>query len=568
MNPIAQTHVAFLQMIPNTMNMKKTIMAALFNLLCIAGLMHAQTLQEGIKQLENENYAGALNTFQAVLKADPRNTDAYYWIGEVSYVQDNAAEAEKSYRKGLDQNAQCALCYVGVGKVELDKGNTMEAEKNFARAIGVNKKNARSYGHVGDAYLYSKKPDYNKAIEFLRKARDMDPSVATFWAHLGEANDKAGNSGDAMTAYERAVELDPSNSEAYIRMARIWRAAKQPTLAIDLLKKAIEMDPNDARPIKDLYEIYISTREFEKVVPLLEKYVTLIGSDVDAKVRLVKFLTFQAKDYDRAIEEGEKLIKLYPDQYTLHRWLAWAYAGKARQMEETKTTDSIQLVKIRELWQKSYEHSRTLFSEIGKNSERKAFPEDYDYWATGAFKTGLLDTAAHIYRKYIEFQPERANEIYGALAKTYFDSTRYDQAINYYLRKAEGKPLSNVDDYYLALSYYQTEQYELSDSAFARVLAVTPDFATAHLYRARIGIALDPETTQYLAYPHYEKYVELAQADPVTNKRNLLTAYNYLAAYYVHHDDVPKAEALYEEMLKLDPDNEIAKTSLAAIRGR
>ncbi len=510
--------------------------------------LRAQTIEEGIKYMENENFTAALNTFNAICKSDPKAYQAYFYIGEVNYLMENYAEAEKSYKKGLASSAQCAECNVGLGKLELDKNNTAEAEKYFATALKINKKNSLIPALVGDAYLTSKKPNAAKAIDYLSQARNLDTKVAKYWAHLGDAYLLSGDNGEAMTAYETAVEKDPTNTEAYISMARIWAQAKQMDLAIPKLEEAIRLAPNDARPIKDLYELYIKEKKYDKVTPLLEKYVELTGSDVDAKVRLVKFLTFQAKDYARAIIEGEKLLLTNPEEYTLHRWLAWSYAEL-------------------EKWKESYDHSNRLFDEIEKKSDRKAFPSDYDYWAKAAFHLGLLEKASHIYKKYIELDPSRANEIYGILAKTYYDSTMYDQAIKYYRLKNDTKPLSNIDEYYLGLSYIKSKQYQQADSVFAIIVTATPNYAQGWWWRASIATKVDTihDDTIWTAKPFYEKYIELTASDTVNlvkNRTTLLSAYNYLAYYWIQQENNAKAKEYYTKILELDPADENAINAL------
>ncbi len=574
--------------------MKKILFVLMLSSLAVLG--KAQTIEEGIKQMENENFAAALNTFNSICKADPKASLAHFYIGEVNYLMENNAEAEKSYKKGLTVNQQCAECNVGLGKLELDaakssnrkyvdeymdlvkkantasdmiqlhkleeelqteieriKGILASAEKNFSTAIRIQKKNPFIYGLIGDAYLFSKYPDTKeraeKAIKYLSIARDMNPKEARFWAHLGDAYKMSSDNGEAMTSYEEAVRKDPSNAEAYISMARIWANAKQVDLAIPKLEEAIRLSPNDARPIKDLYELYIQTRNYEKVTPLLEKYVELTGTDVDAKVRLVKFLTFQAKDYERAVIEGEKILLTNPEQYTLHRWLAWAYAELGKYKE-------------------SYSHSDQLFDALGKKEDRKAFPSDYEYWAKAAFQLGNLEEAAHIYRKYLEFEPSRASEIYGLLAKTYFDSTNYEQAIAYYKRKGEIKPLSNADEYYLGLSYYYADHNLEADSSFVKVLAATPNYPQGWLMRARIGNQIDSTRTEFLAKPYYEKYIEFASVDKVKNKNNLIEAYNFMAYYWVQQEDNTKAKEFYEMILELDPANEVAMENLKILKGQ
>ena len=522
--------------------MKKLLFAAL--LVSCATVPRAQvpSLQEGIKQLQNENYAAAQTTFNAIAKSDPKNGTIYYYIGEVSYRTDAPAEAEKAYKKGLSINPQCAECKVGLGKLMLDQGKTMEAEEFFQSASKLDKKNPEIFAIIGDAYLNNKKPNGNKAVEYLSMARDMNPAVAKYWAHLGDAYELTGNHGEAMTCYETAIKKDPTISSAYISMARIWTKAKQDSLAIPLLEKAIELSPDDAQPYKYLIELYIKNGQYAKVTPLLDKYVALSGDDIDAKVRLIKFLTFQAKDYDRAILEGEKLLQTNPEQYTLHRWLAWAYGEKGD-------------------YQHSYDHSVMLFEELGKKDDRAAFPSDYDYYAKAAFKLGKIDEAAHIYRKYLELDPSRSQEIYGLLAKGYYDIKNWEQAKAYYLRLSAEKPLSVANNYYLGLTYWYLDQELLSDSTFAKVLEVTPDYAPAWMMRAKIGNRLDTaETKLYLSKVPYENYIKYTySADDMEknkkNMKNLKEAYDYLGRYWIQQEEKGNvtAKQYFEKILELDP---------------
>jgi len=530
--------------------MKKLLFVSIFLSCAIVPKAQVPSLQEGLKYLQNENYSAALSTFNAIAKSDPKNGTIYYYIGEVSYLTDDNAEAEKAYKKGLSINPQCAECKVGLGKLKLDEGKPAEAAEYFDSASRLDKKNAEIFALIGDAYLYNKKPNGNKAVENLSIARDMNPKVAKYWAHLGDAYKMIGNNGEAMTSFQTAVEKDPTTTSAYISMARIWAAAKQDSLAIPLLQKAIQLTPDDAQPYKDLIELYIKTGQYDKVTPLLDKYVALTGDDVDAKVRFIKFLTFQAKDYDRAILEGEKLLLTSPDQYTIHRWLAWSYAEKAD-------------------YQHSYEHSVKLFEEIGKKEGRATYPSDYDYWGKAAFKLGMLDEAAHIYRKYLEIDPTRAQEIYGMLAKGYLDAKNYEQAIAYYKRKGADKPLSVADNYYLGLAYYYADHDMQADSTFAKVLEVTPDYAQGHLMRARIGNRMDTsEVKLFLSKEHYENYAKYASVDKEKNKKNLIEAYNSLAYYWIQHDDNDKAKLYYELIIELDPANETALENLKLLKGQ
>lgn len=511
-------------------------------------------MEAGIKQLENENYNAAMNTFTAIAKNDPKNSTIYYYIGEVYYRGEDYSAAEKAYNKGLDINSTCAECKVGLGKLLLDQKKIEESEEYFLSASRLGKKDDKIIALIGEGYLRSKNPNGDKAIYFLSQARDMNPKVARYWALLGEAYLLVGNNGEAMTAFETAVSKDPTTTSAYISMGRIWSAAKQDDLAIDQLEKAIELSPNDALPYKDLIEIYIRDNQYGKVTPLLEKYSSLAGDDVGAKVRLIKFLTFQAKDYDSAISKGEALIHSNPDQYTVYRWLAWSYAEK-------------------EMWQQSYDNSKKLFDEISKKKDRTTFPSDYDYWGKAAFHLNNLDEAWHIYKKYLELVPERAQEIIGMFAKTYYDQKDYAKSIKFYHLKGDDKPLSITDNYYLGLAYYYEDEDVKADSVFIKILEASPEYAQGWMMRAKIGLQLDiadsTEVKQYRSMIPYEKYIEFSAENPDNDPRitkNLIEAYDYLGVYWVQHEDNKKAIEYYQKILALDPENERAMEVIKLIK--
>lgn len=526
--------------------MKKLIFA--FALFSCATHVRTQvpSLETGLKQLQNENYGAALNTFTAIAKSDPKNSSIYYYIGEVNYQEEKYDAAEKAYDKGLDINSSCAECKVGKGKLLLDQNKIEESTEYFNSADRLGRKDDKILALIGEAYLRSKNPNGNKAVDFLSRARDMNTKVARYWALLGDAYVLIGNNGEAMTAFETAVQKDPTTTSAYISMGRIWSAAKQDDLAIEQLEKAIELAPNDALPYKDLIEIYIRKNQYDKVTPLLEKYISLAGDDVGAKVRLIKFLTFQAKDYDRAISKGEALLKTNPEQYTVYRWLAWSYAEK-------------------EMWQASYDNSKKLFDSIGMKKGRTVFPSDYNYWAKAAFHLGQMDEAWHIYKKYLELVPERTQEILGLFAKTYFTEKDYANSIKFYHLKGEHESLSLVDNYYLGLAYYYQDEYPKADSVFVKILEASPEYAQGWMMRAKIGIQLDladtTEVQQFRAKIPYETYITLSEENPEndpTIQKNLITAYDYLGVYWAQLEDYEKAIEYFKKILGLDPEHERA----------
>jgi len=196
--------------------MKNLSLLVIFFLFIQTGIITAQTVNEGLKYLENENFTAALNTFTTLASKEPTNPIYHYYIGEVKYQMEDFSGAEKSFADGLKINSKCAECAIGLGKIKLDNNKAEEAQALFDGAIKSNKKSASILALVGNAYLTSKNPSAPKALEYLIKSRDMDPKAVSIWSELGKAYMLNDDFGNAMSSFETAVDKNKNNLDAYI----------------------------------------------------------------------------------------------------------------------------------------------------------------------------------------------------------------------------------------------------------------------------------------------------------------------------------------------------------------
>ncbi len=514
----------------------KVLLTSVLTLGAFLIALRAQTTEEGLRHLENENFKSALGVFDQLIAMQPKNHLHHYNKGEVLFAMEDYQASAAAYRKGLEVSSKCDECRIGLAKIELVKGQRDEANDFIESALKGNSKRAGIHALAGRAYLYASTPMVEQALPLLEKARDLDPKQAKHWIYLGDAYYQKKELGQAMTAYETAVEKDKSDPETYVKMSRIWAEGKNLDLAIQQLETAIEISPGYALAYKELYEMFIRARKFDKVVPVLEKYVSLAGTDVDARVRLVKFLSYQAKDYQRAILEGNKILETYPDQYTIHRWLAWSF------YETGEFNNSLQ-------------SSYRLLDAVrqGDTATMKLYPSDYEYAGKAAIKLKLKDTADAFFEQVIALQPERLQEIAGQLAKSYYDVKLYENAVAWYLRKNEITTLTINELLYLGLSQKLLRDYSGADTTFGTILAKSPAYEYGWLQRADINHKMDTaETKAFLAKPYYDKYIELASAAPEKNKVGLIEAYLYMLVYSAQAGEYDTARSYCDLVLNLD----------------
>ncbi len=60
----------------------RTMGALLLSILTF-GVIQSQTLEDALKLMKNERLEDAYNTLREVIKKEPNNADAYYYLGEI-----------------------------------------------------------------------------------------------------------------------------------------------------------------------------------------------------------------------------------------------------------------------------------------------------------------------------------------------------------------------------------------------------------------------------------------------------------------------------------------------------
>ncbi|MBL0078641.1 MAG: tetratricopeptide repeat protein [Bacteroidetes bacterium] len=79
----------------------KKITFTIFSAFISTGIF-AQTIQEGVKALQMENYVGALKIFESIISKEPTNGLAYYYAGDTKFTTGDIGGAKSSFKKGSE----------------------------------------------------------------------------------------------------------------------------------------------------------------------------------------------------------------------------------------------------------------------------------------------------------------------------------------------------------------------------------------------------------------------------------------------------------------------------------
>ncbi len=504
-------------------------------LLPLAQLAFAQTLQDGISALENENLAAARKIFNT-LSANPKEAGAaYYYLGESYNAEEKADSAKIAYSKGIAADPKSGFSLVSSGRLLQDAGNAVEALKVFEKATKAAKKDASLPYLVGMAYTNSKNKNLDQAINFLSKSTDMNRKSAKYFTALGDAFMAKGDGGKAANNYQFAINSEPNSPYGYVKLADTYIKGRAYKVAIENLEKAISLAPKYAPAYKSLIDAYYYAGQYSKMTPLLKQYTELAGDDLEARARYIRYLYGIAKNYDAAIEEGNRFLAIKPDAASVQRVVAYSYVDK-------------------EKWQEGYDGMKKFFAVVGTG---KVLNEDYEYLAKAAEKSGKMAEATENYKKLIALDPTKVTYL-DNIAKALYTDKKYAEAIVAYEEKIKATKPAQSDYYYIGLSNEYLKDYAKAEAAYGKMLEINPSYAIGHYLRAEVNSKLDPEGKMGIAKPHYQKFIELGEADRAKNSKYLIRSYSKLGEYAYKANDLVNAKAAFSKVLEMDPTNATA----------
>lgn len=189
-----------------------------------AGLRPKEMQEERARvQMAEKRFDAAIQTYQDLLKSDPKNAGFMNMIG---------------------------IAYLDLGKYDL-------AKKYFARASKTDKKNSSAVNNLGMVYYHQK--DFRRAIREYQRAVSIDPNQAGAHANLGFAFYNSNKFPEAATEFQKALELDPGIFERndrvgstmqdrsvsnhglfFFTMARVYAQKRDAAHCAEYLRKSLD----------------------------------------------------------------------------------------------------------------------------------------------------------------------------------------------------------------------------------------------------------------------------------------------------------------------------------------
>ena len=221
----------------------------------------------GLAEFKTGKAADAEKSFNAAVKANPKNTASLFYLGRMAFERKDFDAAIAWLNRATTSDARLAdawslLTYAYLNRTAGATGPKADADNLAAIRAGET--------------LNRLRPDENSATllaqaliraqQFVRAAAVLEPAAAKPEAKgptlylLGLAQTQAKNYAKAITALERAAQLTPQDVNIYRMLGYNYEVSKQYAKALSAYEKGLQIAPNDA----DLKESADRIRPFAK----------------------------------------------------------------------------------------------------------------------------------------------------------------------------------------------------------------------------------------------------------------------------------------------------------------
>jgi tetratricopeptide (TPR) repeat protein len=453
----------------------------------LLGRIYARLIGDPQQNKVNEDMVRrAIEQFQKVTEKEPKDIESWLMLGRLERVSRNSVEAEKAFKKVLDEDASNEEALTGLAMVYSEIGDNKNAIE-MLRLVTSKNPNPRTLSALASFYEQSR--DYVSAAEVWRQALQMDPENARIKRALAQDVLFTDRFDEALKLYTEIAAADPRDTQVQLRISEIYRQKGDFAKARAAFAKAKELD-------RDSLEVRYDE------VNLLEAE----GKTDEAILALKAIITDTAK---KAYTESEKNSRTM-----LLQRLGMLYRTASRYNEAVEAFRQIPQVdaniaprasvEVVDTWRMAKDFTRALEEA---QSALKKFPNDRTVKLAHASllsDMGKIDESAAELRALLGGDKDRETHL--VIAQIFEKGKRYaDMAaeLDEAEKLSQSKPDKQTVFFMRGAMFEKQKKYDEAEAEFRKVLAVDPDNAGA---------------LNYLGYMLADRNVRLDEAQKMIGK--------------------------------------------------
>ena len=517
---------------------------------------NAQTVSEGIVNLDSHKYAKAKEVFNQMIAKSP-TAENYYYLGYsyLSQFEPNFELAKENFDKGLAIDSKSYLNKIGLATIKLGKGQKASAIAELTQVAKESKeKDAEVLYRIGEALtMFENNNDPALAITYINKAIEKAQKYgvpAYYYYTLGDAYRLTRDPGNAMTAYDRASEVAKNKASVFYRMATLWMAAKQYKKAEENIAKAINTDATYAPAYKAQAQYNKIFQKHEETTQSLINYTKYADEDPSTALEIAK-LYFINSDFAESKATLDKVFDKVNDPIKF----------KLRAYLQYNENDFVNAKTNLETYYAKVEQSRIIPSDAGLEAVIYAGLASKE--ADAATKAALMQKANEKLAVVkaakddtLDWDSEFAKASSGAAElQAKADAGPSNDNIVALKKQVAANKEDTTALFNLAMAYQEVSNWDGAALAWQKMNDLLPTWEPAYYSK---GYALQQAGYKELAAVAFQKYIDVAltktPAEQQALQETLFGAY-YSVAYLLHTTDKVKANEALQKALAMKPND-------------
>jgi tetratricopeptide (TPR) repeat protein len=344
---------------------------------------------------------------------------------------------------------QASKALAGAAEVFLDQNDTDKAIEYFKKAVELDPRNSPAKLGLSEAFVRkgNKTLDENKpetAVFYFEEAAKANPNNPAAYAGLGECYDGSGNNDKAQVNYEKALALDPNLTELYAPLGVIYFQKGEIAKSEEYLTKIRAIRPDD--PETALFYGMILSRQ-NRNDEAISAFKASLAKDPSPEAHLYLGEVYDRVDRDReAITEYQEAIRLNPAYVEAYYNLGVAYYNREKYLDAIAAYQ--QAVKYKNDYAEAHANLAETYRQLGTDERDLVKKKNWFDKAIGEYSIALA---------FIKDD----SELYSSYGYTLGRVGKWTQAIDA-LKKAVTPRSDAVDYSNLGWAYYNASQEDAS----------------------------------------------------------------------------------------------------------
>ena len=518
-------------------------------------------LAEGVKMLSYEKNKSALNFFKEAYDKNSADGETIFWYGQAILAQnyngistpESIQKAKDLFQKSLQAKGNDPWLLIGMSHIQSLEGADVNAVKqNLEVAITSTlntkgkykgKPNQDIINAIG--YVFAELPisigDHKYAIDKLKETISAyDVVNSSLYINLGINYLKLGggeNGGDAVTAFQNAINADAKNAYAYYRIGKVYQTQNNKESLDEYFNKAIAADPAIAPVYFSLYTYYaeVSTSIAKTNLDLFLQYA---DKDPIFEYFSADYL-FRSGQFDQSLEKAKAMeaagsLTIFPGLAVL---LAKNYDKKG---------DTVLA--------RSY-----IEPFITNTTPDKLINTDYEIAVKILSKfSGSQATLAVILEKAIAADTAKVNKLkYYKLGYEMLEKNNmYTDELKWYANYSALRGAKDEVYYYKTTSIaINAKEGAVASTTAKEYIAAFPEKPNGYSMNVRAARLLDTANNLGVLFEAVNVQNEFLLKDLTKNKQALINNYYTLIGYYNETKSYENAVLMCDKVLEIVPED-------------